>query len=90
MSVSRIGFSASQKLPLKSNPGPLPNPFELIDFKSRAKQERDYAEPTNEELGIVPLDGWKLGAVWLALMAVSIAILIVLGYGLLAILPEAP
>lgn len=45
-----------------------------------------FDEPSNEELGIEPLVGWRLGAVWLALMAVSVAILIVLGLGLLAIL----
>jgi hypothetical protein len=42
---------------------------------------------TNEDLGIEPFGGWRLGAIWLALMLVSIAILIVLGYGLLAVLP---
>lgn len=87
MSVSRIGFSASQKLSLKSNPGPLGSPFELIDFKSRAKVERDYAEPTNDELGIEVFTGWRLGAIWLALMAVSITILMVVGYIALAVLP---
>jgi hypothetical protein len=55
--------------------------------KSKSRAELPLGELTNEDLGIEPFGGWRLGAIWLALMLVSIAILIVLGYGLLAVLP---
>lgn len=60
---SKAGFSIPQNVEHKSNSEPLLGPFMGVP---KSKVRADYDEPSNEELGIVPVRGWRRLLVWLA------------------------